>query len=248
MKKQLTEFIQPPEGSRGEQSGQDSTVLSDIQELRGATAEIVAQSRLVERSERTLSPEQKEQLLSTLKARFKENMDPHKSILRAKHHKGIGWAKVEDRLNKASPEKLWSLNEMERTGGEPDVVGYIEKTGEFEFYDCSKESPEGRRNICYDREGQEKVERNGCKPAGNAEDMAEAMGLGGILNRDQYKNKLQKFGKFDRETWSWIDTPEEKRKQGVALFAGMNYDVVYVDELIPHHFSGVRAFRGWLMV
>jgi len=188
---------------------------------------------------RELVPEQKEQLLCTLKARFEKNI---------KRHKGMQWAKLEARLNEASPEKLWSLNEMERTGGEPDVVGFDKTTGEYEFYDCPKESPKGRRNICYDRKGQEEAERQGYTPAGNAVDMAAAMRLGGILNRDQYKNKLQKFGKFDKETWSWIDTPEETRKQGVALAAGWRDSGVLVGNDFPNLRGNDVAFRGWLRV
>ncbi len=192
-----------------------------------------------ETPERTLSPEQTEKLLSTLKARFEVNM---------KRHKGIEWSKVEARLNEASPEKLWSLNEMERTGGEPDVAGYVEETGEYEFWDFSKESPKGRRNVCYDREGQEAAERRGKSPAGNAIDMAAAMGLGGLLDRDQYENKLQELGEFDRNSWSWIKTPDDKRKQGVALNAVRHGAVVHVYEGVPDDRNVDRAFRGWLRV
>ena len=189
--------------------------------------------------EHTLTPEQTEQLLSTLHSRFAGNM---------KRHKVIEWSKVEVRLNEASPEKLWSLNEMERTGGEPDVVGFVEETGEYEFWDFSKESPKGRRNVCFDSKGQEIAEREGYNPKGNAVDMAAAMGLGGLLNRDQYENKLQKLGKFDKKSWSWIDTPEEIRKKGVALFAARSYDGVLVNEGSPDSHGDLRGFRGWLRV
>jgi len=192
-------------------------------------------------SERALSQEQKEELMATLKNRFHANMN---------RHKGIEWLEVEARLNEASPEKLWSLNEMERTGGEPDVVGFVEETGEYEFWDFSKDSPEGRRNVCYDREGQEEAERRGESLAGNVVDITAAMSLGGILNEDQTRNKLQKLGEFDRNTYSWIDTPAHKRKQGVALFAGRGGrdNVVYVDEHNPSWITNRGAFRGWLRV
>lgn len=193
---------------------------------------------IIENSERTLTAEQTEQLLSKLEERFNANK---------KRHKGIEWSQVEARLQEAAPEKLWSLNEMERTGGEPDVVGFVEETGEVEFWDCSKESPEGRRMVCYDSKGQEIAEREGYNPKGNAVDMAEAMGLGGLLNEDQYR-KMQKFGKFDMNTWSWIDTSEEVRKKGVALDALRNGDDVDVFEYSPGNPYDSGGFRGWLRV
>jgi hypothetical protein len=199
-----------------------------------------ADSETVEKSKRTLTPEQQEQLLSTLKSRFEGNM---------KRHKGIEWLQVATRLNEAAPEKLWSLNEMERTGGEPDVVGIVGETGEVEFWDCSKESPEGRRNVCYDVQGQEEAERHGYKPKGNAIDMAkEDMGLGGILNEEQIK-KLGKLVKgLLSGSWSWVDTPEKRREKGVARRAVRDYDVVYAVGNDPDRHRGCGGFHGWLRV
>ena len=142
-----------------------------------------------------LSPEQGEELLKTLRVRFEKNMN---------RHKGLDWSKIQAKLE-AHPEKLASLNAMESTGGEPDVVGYDKKTGEYIFYDCSAESPNGRRSICYDREGQQEREKKGVHPAGNAVDLAAAMGIE-LLNEDQYR-ELQKLGEFDTKTESWIQTP-----------------------------------------
>src|SRR4030043_1704689 len=146
-----------------------------------------------------LSPEQREELLRALKARFEKNMN---------RHKGLEWANVQAKLE-ANPKKLWSLNEMERTGGEPDVVGHDQKTGETIFYDCSAESPQGRRNICYDREGQEAREKRGVHPEGNAIDMAAAMGIE-LLTEEQYR-ELQKLGEFDTKTSSWGKKPPDIR-------------------------------------
>src|SRR4030066_643801 len=151
-----------------------------------------------------LSPEQREELLRALKARFEKNMN---------RHEGLEWVKVLEKLE-ANPEKLWSLNEMERTGGEPDVVGLDKKTGEYIFYDCCAESPYGRRNVCYDREGLE--ERKKHKPQNNAIDMAAAMGIE-LLTEEQYR-QLQKLGNFDMKTSSWVKTPHKIRKLGGALF------------------------------
>src|SRR4030043_889193 len=162
------------------------------------------------KTKKKLSPKQCEELLKTLKTRFEKNMN---------RHKGLEWAKVQAKLE-ANIEKLWSLNEMERTGGEPDVVGYDKKTGEYIFYDCSAESPKGRRSVCYDREGQEA--RKAFKPEDNAIDMAAAMGIG-FLTEKKYR-KLQKLGDFDTKTSSWVKTTSYIRKLGGALFADRRSD------------------------
>ncbi len=183
-----------------------------------------------------LSPEQREELLRALKARFEKNMN---------RHKGLEWSKVQAKLQ-ANAEKLWSLNEMEKTGGEPDVVGHDEKTGEYVFYDCSAESPNGRRNVCYDREGQEEREKRGVHPGGNAIDIAAAMGIE-LLTEEQYR-ELQKLGKFDTKTQSWVKTPSDIRKLGGAIFADRRYGHVFVYHNSAPSFYGVRAFRGSLRV
>ena len=181
-----------------------------------------------------LSPEQRKELLGALKARFEKNMN---------RHKGLEWAKVQAKLE-ADPEKLWSLHEMERTGGEPDVVGHDEKTGEYIFYDCSAESPKDRRNVCYDREALESRKEH--KPENNAMDMAAAMGIE-ILTEEQYR-ALQKLGNFDAKTSSWLKTPSEIRKLGGALFADRRYDHVFVYHNGAESYYGARAFRGSLRV
>lgn len=181
-----------------------------------------------------LSPEQREELLRALKARFEKNMN---------RHKGLEWAKVQAKLE-ANTEKLWSLNEMERTGGEPDVVGHDKKTGEYIFYDCSAESPKGRRSVCYDREGLESRKEH--KPENNAIDMAAAMGIE-LLTEEQYR-ALQKLGNFDTKTSSWVKTPSDIRKVGGALFADRRYGHVFVYHNSAPSFYGVRAFRGSLRV
>jgi hypothetical protein len=181
-----------------------------------------------------LAPEQSEELLTALKARFEKNVN---------RHKGLEWAKVQAKL-KANTEKLWSLNEMERTGGEPDVISHDKKTGDYVFYDCSAESPEGRRNVCYDREGQEA--RKAFKPKNNAIDMAAAMGIE-LLTEEQYR-KLQKLGNFDTKTSSWVKTPSDIRKLGGALFADRRYDHVFVYHNSAPSYYGARAFRGSLRV
>ncbi len=183
-----------------------------------------------------LSQEQREALLGALKARFEKNMN---------RHQGLEWDQVQAKLE-AHPEKLWSLHEMERTGGEPDVVGHDEKTGEYIFYDCSPESPEGRRNTCYDGEGQAAREKKGVYPGGNAVDMAEAMGIE-LLTEEQYR-MLQKLGKFDTKTSSWIKTPPEIRKLGGALFCDCRYGHVFVYHNSAPSFYSARAFRGSLRV
>ena len=183
-----------------------------------------------------LSPEQREELLRALKARFEDNMN---------RHKGLVWAKVQAKLG-ANPEKLWALNEMERTGGEPDIVSHVQKTGEYIFYDCSPESPIGRRNVCYDREGQDAREKRGVHPEGNAVDMAAAMGIE-LLTEDQYR-ELQKLGKFDTKTSSWVKTPSDIRKLGGALFADRRYGNVFVYHNSAPSYYSARGFRGSLRI
>ncbi|MBI5667386.1 MAG: DUF4256 domain-containing protein [Chloroflexi bacterium] len=183
-----------------------------------------------------LSAEQREELLRVLKARFEKNMN---------RHEGLEWAKVQAKLE-ANSEKLWSLHEMERTGGEPDVVGYDKKTGEYIFCDCSAESPKGRRNVCYDREGQQAREKQGVYPAGNVIDMATAMGIE-LLTEEQYR-ELQKLGNFDTKTSSWVKTPAEIRKLGGALFADRRYGQLFVYHNSAPTFYSARGFRGSLRV
>jgi hypothetical protein len=183
-----------------------------------------------------ISPKQGEELLKILKIRFGENMN---------RHKGLKWAKVQAKLE-AHPEKLSSLYAMESTGGEADVVGYDKKTGEHIFYDCSAESPEGRRSICYDGEGQQAREDKGVHPAGNAIDMAAEMGIE-LLTVGQYR-ELQKLGEFDTKTSSWIKTPSEIRELGGALFADRRYDQIFVYHNSAPSFYASRGFRGSLRV
>jgi hypothetical protein len=183
-----------------------------------------------------LSPEQGEELLKTLQVRFENNTN---------RHKGLSWPKIQAKLD-AHPEKLSSLHAMESTGGEPDVVGYDKKTGEYIFYDCSAESPQGRRSICYDREGQLRREKQGVYPAGNAVDLAAAMGIE-LLNEDQYRG-LQKLGEFDTKTECWIQTPPAIRKLGGALFCDRRYDHVFVFHNSAPSFYAARGFRGSLRV
>lgn len=181
-----------------------------------------------------LSLEQREELLITLKARFEKNMI---------RHQGLEWAKIQAKLE-ANIEKLWSLHEMERTGGEPDVVGHDKKVDEYIFYDCSAESPKGRRSVCYDREGLESRKEH--KPENNAVDMADAMNIE-LLTEDQYR-ELQKLGAFDMKTSSWVKTPLDIRKLGGALFCDRRYDHVFVYHNGAQSYYGARAFRGWLSV
>jgi hypothetical protein len=183
-----------------------------------------------------LSAERREELLEILKARFEKNMN---------RHQGLEWAKVQARLE-ANPEKLWSLNEMETTGGEPDVVGQDKQTGEYIFYDCSAESPQGRTNTCYDGEGQAERDKKGVHPAGNAVDMAAAMGIE-LLTEEEYR-ALQKLGNFDTKTSSWVKTPSEIRKRGGALFMDRRYGHVFVYHNSAPTFYGRRGFRGSLRV
>ena len=181
-----------------------------------------------------LSSEQREELLKTLKTRFEKNMT---------RHKGLDWTKVQAKLE-ANAEKLWSLSEMERTGGEPDVVGFDKKTGEYSFYDCSAESPKGRRSVCYDREALESRKEH--KPKDSAVDMASAMGVE-LLTEEQYR-ELQKLGEFDLKTSSWVKTPADIRKLGGALFCDRRYDHVFLYHNGAESYYGARAFRSSLRV
>jgi len=181
-----------------------------------------------------LPAERREELISALKTRFEKNMN---------RHKGLVWVKLQAKLE-TNIEKLWSLNEMERTGGEPDVVGFDKKTGEYIFYDCSAESPKGRRSVCYDREGQES--RKDFKPENNAIDMAAAMGIE-LLTEEQYR-ELHKLGNFDTKTSSWVKTPSGIRKLGGALFADFRYGNVFIYHNSAPSYYAARGFRGSLRV
>lgn len=183
---------------------------------------------------RELSPAQCDALLNTLKARFEQH---------AQRHSGVPWAKVLARL-KANAAKLWSLNEMERTGGEPDVVGHDKKTGEYIFYDCAPETPKGRTSVCYDREGLDSRKEH--KPKNNAIDMATAMGVA-LLTEAQYR-ELQTLGEFDTRTSSWVDTPDDIRKLGGALFCDRRFGHVFVYHNGAQSYYAVRGFRGSLRV
>ena len=181
-----------------------------------------------------ISPEQSEELLVTLKVRFEQNMN---------RHKGLEWPKIQAKLE-AHPEKLSSLNAMESTGGEPDVVGHDKKTDETIFYDCSAESPKGRRSLCYDREALESRKEH--KPKDNVMDMADAMGVE-LLTEEQYR-ELQKLGNFDTKTSSWVKTPADIRKLGGAIFCDLRYDTVFVYHNGAESYYGARGFRGSLRV
>ena len=185
-------------------------------------------------NKKELSPKQRAELVSILKARFEKTMN---------RHKGLEWAKVEARLE-ASPGKLWSLNEMERTGGEPDVVGHDTKTGEYIFYDCSAETPKGRTSVCYDREGLESRKEH--RPDNTAMDMAAAMGIE-LLTEEQYL-ELQTLGDFDTKTSSWVKTPPDIRKLGGALYGDRRYGRVFTGHNGAQSYYAVRAFRGSLRV
>ena len=185
-------------------------------------------------NKKDLSPEQREELLRALKARFAKNMN---------RHKGLEWAKVEAKLE-ADAEKLWALHEMERTGGEPDVVGHDKKADEYVFYDCAAESPTGRRSICYDREALESRKEH--KPTNNAIDMAAAMGIE-LLTEAQYR-ELQTLGNFDTKTSNWVKTPSDIRKLGGALFCDRRYNTVFVYHNGAESYYAGRAFRGSLRV
>src|ERR1700679_1850728 len=186
------------------------------------------------KSNPTLSKKQGEELLKTLKARFEKNMN---------RHKGLDWAKVQAKLE-ANTEKLWSLSEMERTGGEPDVVGHDKKTGEYIFFDCSPESPTGRRSFCYDREALDSRKEN--KPKNNAMDMAAAMCIE-LLTEEQYR-ELQKLGEFDTKTSSWVKAPADMRKLGGALFGDRRFGRVFMYHNGAESYYAGRAFRGSLRV
>jgi hypothetical protein len=185
-------------------------------------------------NKKKLSPEQQEELLSVLKARFEKNRN---------RHKGIEWTKVQAKLE-ANPGKLWSLDEMERTGGEPDVVGYDKKTGEYIFYDCSAESPKGRRSVCYDHEALESRKEH--KPENSAVEMAADMGIE-LLTEEQYR-ELQELGNFDTKTSSWVKTPANIRKLGGALFCDRRYDTVFLYHNGAESYYAARGFRGLLSV
>ena len=185
-------------------------------------------------NQKELSAKQWQELLGALKGRFEKNMI---------RHKGHEWAKVETKL-KGDSEKLWSLNEMERTGGEPDVVGHDKKTGEFIFFDCSAETPKGRVSVCYDREGLESRKEH--KPKTSAMDMASVMGIE-LLTEDQYQ-ELQKLGEFDTKTSSWVKTPADIRKLGGALYGDRRYGRVFVGHNGAQSYYSARGFRGSLRV
>jgi hypothetical protein len=191
-------------------------------------------ARNIDSNKKDLSPEQREEQLRALKARFEKNMN---------RHKGLEWVNIRAKLE-ANAEKLWSLNEMERTGGEPDIVGHDKKTGEYIFHDCSRESPKGRRSVCYDREALES--RREHKPKDNAIDMAAAMGIE-LLTEEQYR-ELQKVGEFDTKTSSWVKTPSAIRKLGGALFCDRRFDTVFVYHNGAESYYAARAFRGSLRV
>jgi len=191
-------------------------------------------ARNINSNKKELSPEKREELLRGLKVRFEKNMN---------RHKDLEWAKIRAKLE-TSTEKLWSLNEMERTGGEPDVVGHDKKTGEYIFCDCSVESPKGRRSVCYDREALESRKEH--KPEDNAMGMAAAMGIE-LLTEEQYR-ELQKLGTFDTKTSSWVKTPSDIRKLGGALFCDRRYDTVFVYHNGAESYYAARAFRGSIRV
>jgi len=182
----------------------------------------------------TLAKKSREELLRALKARFEKNMN---------RHQGLEWAKVEAKLE-SDRAKLWSLNEMERTGGEPDVVGHDQKTGEYIFFDCSAESPKGRRSLCYDRQALDARKEN--KPKDNALDVAAAMGVE-LLTEEEYRS-LQRLGNFDTKTSSWVKTPPAIRKLGGALFCDRRYDTVFVYHNGAESYYAARGFRGWLRI
>ncbi len=191
-------------------------------------------SRTTHSNKKHLSPDQRDELLRALKARFEKNMN---------RHKGLQWAKVQAKLE-AHPEKLWLLGEMEKTGGEPDVVGQDKKTGEYVFYDCSAESPKDRRSLCYDREALNSRKEH--KPKDSAVDMAAAMGIE-LLTEEEYR-QLQELGAFDAKTSSWVKTPSEIRKLGGAVFCDRRYDHVFLYHNGAESYYAARGFRGSLRV
>ena len=182
----------------------------------------------------TISKKQRDELLKSLQARFENNMN---------RHKGVEWSQVQARLE-ANADKLWSLSEMERTGGEPDVVGHDKKTGEYIFYDCAEESPKGRRSLCYD--GEALKSRKEAKPKSSAIEMATAMGIE-LLTEEQYR-ELQKLGNFDAKTSSWVKTPPEIRKLGGALFCDRRFNTVFLYHNGAESYYAARGFRGALRV
>ncbi|HZY77894.1 MAG TPA: DUF4256 domain-containing protein [Cyclobacteriaceae bacterium] len=185
-------------------------------------------------SKKELSQKERDKLLDTLKTRFEKNMH---------RHKGVEWSKVQARLS-ARPDKLWSLQQMEGTEGEPDVVGFDKKSGEYIFYDCSPESPKGRRSLCYDRKALDARKEH--KPADSALDLAEAMGVE-VLNEEQYR-ELQALGQFDLKTSSWLTTPPAIRKLGGAIFGDCRYDHVFIYHNGAESYYAARGFRGALKV
>jgi hypothetical protein len=195
---------------------------------------LAAVRRILMATKKELSLDQREGLLSALQTRFEKNMN---------RHKGVEWPNVQAKLE-ADPEKLWSLHEMERTGGEPDVVGHDEKTGEYIFCDCSAESPKGRRSICYDREALESRKEN--RPENSATDMAAAIGIE-LLTEEQYR-ELQNLGDFDTKTSSWVKTPSDIRKLGGALYCDRRYGHVFVYHNGAESYYAARGFRGALRV
>ena len=186
------------------------------------------------KAKKEMSPTQTEELLAALKVRFEKNMN---------RHKGLEWTKVESKL-KARADKLWSLGEMEKTGGEPDVVGQDKKTNEYIFFDCAPETPKGRVSVCYDREGWESRKEH--RPKTTAMDMATAMGVD-LLTEDQYQ-ELQKLGDFDTKTSSWVKTPADIRERGGALYYEKRYGRVFVGHNGAQSYYNSRGFRGWLAV
>src|SRR5579864_6998085 len=191
-------------------------------------------TKALKSNKKDLLPKQREELLKTLKARFEKNMG---------RHQGLEWAQVQARLE-AHADKLWSLSEMERTGGEPDVIGHDKKTGEYIFYDCSAESPNGRRSVCYDRQALESRKEN--RPEDSAINMAAAMGIE-LLMEEQYR-ELQKLGNFDTKTSSWVKTPSDIRKLGGALFCDRRYDTVFLYHNGAESYYAARGFRGSLRI
>jgi len=188
----------------------------------------------LKRNKKELSPQRRKELLAALKGRFEKNVN---------RHKGLAWGEVQAKLE-ADTETLWSINEMETSGGEPDVVGHDKKTGEYTFYDCSEESPKGRRSVCYDREALDSRKEH--KPKDNAVDMAAAMGIE-LLTEEQYRG-LQKLGDFDTKTSSWVKTPSAVRKLGGAFFCDRRFDTVFVYHNGAESYYACRAFRGSLKV